>query len=75
MAGPPEARDHLGARAQEPGIPAGATHATKRPRPDPTSVAKLAAGDLIKQHKLSEAIKQAGGDPEASEETAARACC
>ncbi len=73
LAGLREERDQLGARAQELGIPAGASHATKRPRPDPVSTSRHAARDFIRQHKQREEILQAGGNPEASAETSARA--
>lgn len=66
-----ESRDLLSARAEKLGIPAETTYPKKRPRPDRAAEARLAAAIFIKLHKRREAIRLAGGDPEASRETSA----
>lgn len=66
-----ESRDRLSARAEKHGITEDTTYINKRPRPDLTAAARLAAARFIKHHKQRETIKLAGGDPETSPETSA----
>jgi hypothetical protein len=65
--------DRLHARAVTLGMQQEATPFTKRPRPDRTTEAKLAAAAFIKLHKTREAVKLAGGDPDKSPVTSANA--
>jgi hypothetical protein len=68
-----EDRDLLSARAVQLGILAETVRLNKRLRPDRTAEARLAASRFIQHHKQREAIRLAGGDPEASPETSAYA--
>lgn len=68
-----QTRDDLQARAVTLGLLPEATGFTKRPRPDRTTEAKLAAARFINHHKAREAVKLSGGDPNKSPETAANA--
>ena len=68
-----EDRDSLNARAFKLGISTENGRPHKRPRPDRTAEAKLAASRFIQHHKRREAIRLAGGDPEKSAASAAYA--